>query len=83
MKHIGKHGKYLYPVRQLSIKFRGKCMAGINKQLAKKGKLSQNKAAIKKALQTPWVVFCEPSLGEPDHVIGYLGQYAKKDFLSP
>ena len=58
-------------------------MAGINKQLAKKGKLSQNKAAIKKALQTPWVVFCEPSLWEPDHVIGYLGQYAKKDFLSP
>jgi len=82
MKHIGKQGKYLYPVRQLSIKFRGKCMAGINKQLAKKGKLLQYKTAIKKALQTPWVVFCEPSLGKPEHVIGYLGQYTHRVAIS-
>jgi hypothetical protein len=82
MKHIGKNGKYLYSVRQLSLKFRGKCMAGINKHLAKKGKLLQYKTAIKKALQTPWVVFCEPSLGKPQHVVSYLGQYTHRVAIS-
>jgi len=75
MKHIGKQGKYLYPVTQLSEKFRGKFMAGVKSQLAKVGLLSQYRSSIEKAWSRPWVVFCEPSMGKPEHVVGYLGQY--------
>jgi hypothetical protein len=82
VKHIGKQGKYLYPVRQLSTKFRGKFLAGISKQLADRGMLSQYKAFIEKAWKASWVVFCEPSLGSPKKVFNYLGQYTHRVAIS-
>jgi hypothetical protein len=39
MKHISTHGKYLYPITQLSNKFQGKFMAEIKGQLIKSGVL--------------------------------------------
>jgi hypothetical protein len=57
MKHIGKQGKYLYPVKQLSKKFQGKFMAKIKGQLIKGGLLPQYRSSIEKAWSTPWVVF--------------------------
>ena len=50
LKHIGKQGKYLYPVIQLSEKFRGKFMAGVKSQLAKGEVLSQYKSSIEKTI---------------------------------
>ena len=50
-------------------------MAEIKGQLVKGGVLSQYRSSIEKAWSTPWVVFCEPSLGKPAQVVGYLGQY--------
>ena len=82
MKHIGKGGKYLYPVTQLSDKFRGKFMAGVTSQLARNGLLSQYRSSVEKAWRKPWVVFCEPSLGKPEHVVGYLGQYIHRVAIS-
>ena len=82
MKHIGKQGKYLYPVTQLSDKFRGKFMAGVKSQLARNGLLSQYRSFVEKAWSTPWVVFCEQSLGKPEHVVGYLGQYIHRVAIS-
>ena len=82
MKHIGKGGKYLYPVTQLSDKFRGKFMAGVKSQLARNGLLSQYRSSVEKAWRKPWVVFCEPSLGKPEHVVGYLGQYIHRVAIS-
>jgi hypothetical protein len=82
MKHIGKSGKYLYPVTQLSDKFRGKFMAGVKSQLLSKGLLLQYKSFVEKVWRTPWVVFCEPSLGKPEHVVGYLGQYIHRVAIS-
>ena len=82
IRHIGKQGKYLYPVRQLSTKFRGKCMSGISGQLALKGILPQHKTAIEMAWNTPWVVFCEPSLSKPEKVFNYLGQYTHRVAIS-
>jgi hypothetical protein len=49
-------------------------MAGIKSQLAKGEVLSQYKSSIEKAWRTPWVVHCEPSLGKPEHVVGYLAR---------
>lgn len=82
MKHIGKHGKYLYPVTQLSDKFRGKFMAGVKRRLLKGGLLAQYRSSVEKAWSTPWVVFCEQSLGKPEHVVGYLGQYIHRVAIS-
>jgi hypothetical protein len=82
MKHIGKGGKYLYPINQLSEKFQGKFMAVVKSQLVKGGLLSQYRSSVEKAWSTPWVVFCEPSLGKPEHVVGYLGQYIHRVAIS-
>jgi Putative transposase/Transposase zinc-binding domain len=75
MKQIGRTGKYLYPVTQLSLKFRGKFLAGVKKHLARQDLLSDYLGQVKDAWNKPWVVYCEPSLGKPQHVVGYLGQY--------
>jgi hypothetical protein len=78
MKQIGKAGKYLYPVTQLSLKFRGRFMASVKKQLARQNLLSDYHKQVKDAWNKQWVVYCEPSLGKPEHVVGYLGQYTHR-----
>jgi hypothetical protein len=79
MKNIGNtHGKYLYPVRQLSSVFRGKFMETIKTHLQKQSILEQYKSILHKVWQKPWVVFCEPSFGKPEHVVQYLGQYTHR-----
>jgi hypothetical protein len=78
MKQMGKAGKYLYPVTKLSLKFRGNFMAGVKKHLTSKNLLSEHHEQVKKAWDNRWVVYCEPSLGKPEHVVGYLGQYTHR-----
>jgi len=78
MKQIGKAGKYLYPVTRLSLKFRGRFMAGVKRYLAGKDLLSEDADRIEKVWDKRWVVYCEPSLGKPEHVVGYLGQYTHR-----
>jgi hypothetical protein len=75
---MGKAGKYLYPVTSLSLKFRGKFMAGVKKHLTGQGLLSEYTDHVKKAWDKRWVVYCEPSLGKAEHVVGYLGQYTHR-----
>jgi hypothetical protein len=82
MKHIGKGGKFLYPVIQLSEKFRGKFMTGLKKRLVKQETLSRQNAQLEIAWSKDWVVFCAPSFGKPDHVAGYLGQYTHRVAIS-
>jgi hypothetical protein len=78
LKHIGAGGKFLYPVRQLSVTFRGKLMEAIKNKLKAKGQLSEYQLALNIAWRKPWVVFCEPSMAKPEHVIKYLGQYTHR-----
>lgn len=82
MKHIGKGGKYLYPVTQLSLKFRGVFMEGIKKQLIRKNTLSLQINTIDQAWKKKWVVFCQPALGNAARVIKYLGQYTHRVAIS-
>ncbi len=82
MKTIGHQGKYLYPVPQLSAVFRGKFMANLKLHLKKQGVLTQYQSLIDMAWGKPWVVFCEPSFGKPEHVIKYLGQYTHRVAIS-
>ena len=78
MKHIGSSGKFLYPVDQLSLVFRGKFMESIKRNLKKQFILMKHQALINVAWNKPWVVHCEPSLGKPEHVVKYLGQYTHR-----
>ncbi len=78
MKPVGSSGKFLYPVKQLSLVFRAKLMGNIEKELKKKGLSEKYRPLIKAAWSKPWSVHCEPSLGKPEQVIKYLGQYTHR-----
>jgi hypothetical protein len=78
LKHIGKNGKYLYPVRNLSRVFRAKLMDSFGKHPLVHEIQGKHKADLRQAWKNHWVVFCEPSFGKPEHVIGYLGQYINR-----
>jgi len=77
-KYIGHNGKYLFPVKQLSLVFRAKMMGSIQMQLKKQGLLPSFDTLLSEAWQKPWVVFCEPSMAKADHVVKYLGQYTHR-----
>lgn len=78
MKHIAGNGKYLFPVKQLSPVFKGKFIQAIEKQLKKQSLYETYKELIEQARNKPWSVHCEPSLGKPEHVVRYLGQYTHR-----
>ena len=82
MKPIGKSGKYLYPVTQLSSVFRGKLMTIIKKELTKKKLWHEHQTICNQAWEKPWNVHCEPALGQPKHIIKYLGQYTHRVAIS-
>ena len=82
MKHIGQSGKYLYPVQQLSAKFKGNFLSGVKEQMIKKGIMDRYRQSLEKAWSKKWVIHCEPSFGKPEHVIGYLGQYIHRVAVS-
>lgn len=81
-KNIGHGGKFLFPVKQLSTDFRSHFMKSIKTWLKKQGLLQQYQKLIDTAWNKPWVVFCEPSMAKPEHVIKYLGQYTHRVAIS-
>jgi hypothetical protein len=82
IKHIGNQGKYLYPVRQLSVAFRGKLLETLKRNLKKKKRLSEFQSIITHCYAKPWVVYTEPSLGNARQVVNYLGQYTHRVAIS-
>ncbi len=77
-KTIGNQGKYLYPVRQLSVVFRAKLLEALKRKLKKKNRLPEFQKTIDTCYAKPWVVYCEPSLGNAQQVINYLGKYTHR-----
>jgi hypothetical protein len=82
IKPIGNEGKYLYPVRQLSVTFRGKLLEALKRNLKKKNRLAEFQSAIDHCYAKPWVVYTEPSLGNARQVVNYLGQYTHRVAIS-
>ncbi len=82
IKKISKKGKYLYPVKKLSIEFRSNTMKPLKKYLKVNNQLSKYQSLIDKAWAKDWVVFCEPSFADADRVIKYLGQYTHRVAIS-
>lgn len=77
-KNIGSSGNYLYPVHQLSNTFKGKFLDSLKRALRKQNELLLFDDNVQQAYKTPWVVHCEPSLANAEHVINYLGQYTHR-----
>ena len=82
IKPIGNEGKYLYPVRQLSVAFRGKLLERLKRNLKKKNRLPEFQPIINLCYAKPWVIHCEPSLGNARQVVNYLGQYTHRVAIS-
>jgi hypothetical protein len=77
-KNIGHSEKYLYPVHQLSDAFKGRFLDSLKRALRKQNELLLFDDKIQKAYNTRWVVNCEPSLANAEHVVKYLGQYTHR-----
>lgn len=82
LKDIGNQGKYLYPVKMLSTVFRGKLLEKLKSQLKKNNELLQYQHVINECYAQPWVVYCEPSLGNARQIVNYLGQYTHRVAIS-
>ena len=82
IKKIGKKGKYLYPVRKLSIDFRSLMMKKLKKQLKDAGILPEYQRTIDLSWKKDWVVYVEPSFADAQRVIKYLGQYTHRVAIS-
>jgi len=81
-KRIGTYDDYLYPVHQLSATFKGKFLDSMERALRKMDMYPGFGPLIQRAWNKRWVVFCEPSLAKPVHVIRYLGQYTHRVAIS-
>lgn len=77
-KKIGHSGTYLYPVHQLSSAFKSKFLDSLKRALRKHHELALFYNTLHEAWKTKWVVHCEPSLANANHVINYLGQYTHR-----
>ena len=82
IKPIGNEGKYLYPVRQLSVAFRGKLLERLKRNLKKKNRLPEFQSTINLCYTKPWVIHSQPSLGNARQVVNYLGQYTHRVAIS-
>lgn len=85
---------YLFPVRALSRKFRGKYLAGLNAlftagKLEFHGELQETAtpakfgALLRQAAQPEWVVYAKRPFAGPEQVLAYLSRYTHRVAVSP
>jgi hypothetical protein len=91
---VGTSPHYLFPVRALSRKFRGKYLAGLN-ALFTTGKLefhgqlkdtatpAKFAAWLRQAAQPEWVVYAKRPFAGPEQVLAYLSRYTHRVAISP
>ena len=82
VNRITKKGKYLYPIQKMKIDFRSVMMKNIKNYLHKKGALPKYQNTIDIAWSKRWVIYIEPSFGDAEHVIKYLGNYTHRVAIS-
>ena len=73
---------YLFPVKALSAKFRGK-MLSLLQQQGEAGELKQLappvvKQTLEQAAQKDWVVYSKPAITHAKAVVGYLARYCNR-----
>lgn len=67
---------FLFPVKNISRVFRGKFIAGLQKQLIMDSQL------MKELRKTDWVVYAKEPFAGPQQVVEYLGRYSHKVAIS-
>jgi hypothetical protein len=81
-KKVGSGGKYLFPVKLLGVGFRGHFLKSTKRWLKAEGLLANYHPVLNQAWNSPWVVFCGPSMAKPEHVVKYLGNYTHRVAIS-
>jgi hypothetical protein len=71
-------GKFLFPVKAMSVVFRAKYLAELRSRLKEKAPQTLLNILYKKA----WVVFAKRPFGNPKSVVEYLGRYTHKVAIS-
>lgn len=80
-------GKYLFPVRALSRRFRGAMVAGL-RQCYRAGELHRIRQAdevdqkLDELMAREWVVYNRPCLNQTASVVAYLGRYTRRIAIS-
>jgi Putative transposase/Transposase zinc-binding domain len=78
---ISAQKNFLFPVKALSLVFRGKFL-GFLKQLLDQGKIQSESEAFKELGKKNWVVYAKKPFGSPQTVLDYLGRYTHRVALS-
>jgi hypothetical protein len=80
---IGRQGKYLYPVKQMSAVFRAKMLQRLKQNLKKKNLFNGDmQQIIDHCYAKTWVVYSEPSLGNAKQIVEYLAKYTHRVAIS-
>lgn len=83
MVDIGRQGKYLYPVQQMSAVFRGKLLLRLKQNLRKQNLLTFDfQQIINHCYAKSWVIYSEPSLGNAKQIVAYLAKYTHRVAIS-
>jgi hypothetical protein len=72
---------FLFPVKALSVVFRGKFLDLLG-QACEKGKIPAANIEIKASRQKDWIVYAKKPFGSPQTVLDYLGRYTHRVALS-
>jgi len=78
---IGTRRNFLFPVKALSLVFKGKFLA-LLEQAGEKGKIPAANNEIKASRQKGWIVYAKKPFGSPRTVLDYLGRYTHRVALS-
>ena len=70
-------GKFLFPVKALSLVFRARFVAALRRQFP-----GQEPTFYDALFKTPWVVYVKQAFGGPKQVVEYLGRYTHKIAIS-
>lgn len=87
-QHAKAKGEFLFPVKAMSVVFRGKLLSGIH-QLYLKGELKlppkelhKYKKTKNKLYSKEFVSYAKPSFGGPKQVLEYIGRYTHRICIS-
>lgn len=81
-KHTKQKGKYLFPVKAMSIVYKNKFMEGLLASITENNMPPLCIADRKLLYNKPWVVYAKQPFGGPGQVIEYLGRYTHKVAIS-
>jgi len=72
---------FLFPVKALSVVFRGKFL-DLLKQAGEKGRIEPTSEGVQALREKNWVVYAKRPFGSPQTVLDYLGRYTHRVALS-